>query len=95
MSTCLLISYLNTIQSLTELNNSNNYDSYVKIENKLIQQYGGENDNKEFELKVPGEFINSPEVFKKIKERLTKIWILMIHHHFPLNLRKIIALKNV
>ena len=26
---------LNTIQSLTELNNSNNYDSYVKIENKL------------------------------------------------------------
>ena len=31
----------NTIQSLTELNNSNNYDSYIKIQNNLIQQYGG------------------------------------------------------
>jgi tRNA G10 N-methylase Trm11 len=33
--------------------------------------------------------------FLKIKERLTKIWILMIHLHFHLNLRKITASKNV
>lgn len=38
---------LATVNSLSELNNSNNYDSYIKIQNNLIQQYGG----------VPGDVV--------------------------------------